>query len=98
MHLAQFPEAFVVPAGDEGGPMTHGGNCVGTNVVTGVHTCALTINTGDSINVRLGTTSFLGKLQLYGPTGALLDAQQANTDDLISYTAKIGRASSRQII
>src|SRR5439155_1074595 len=26
LHLAQFPEAFVVPAGDEGGPMTNGGN------------------------------------------------------------------------
>ncbi len=48
-----------------------------------------TANTGDSINLRLGTTSFNGKLQLYGPNGALLVTVGANgyTDDLIAYTA-----------
>ena len=37
--------------------------------------------------MRLGTTGYNGKLQLYGPTGALLDTAQATTDDLIAYTA-----------
>jgi hypothetical protein len=29
LHLAQSPEPFIVPAGDEGGPMTNGGNFAG---------------------------------------------------------------------
>src|SRR5438477_184900 len=30
LHLAQMPEAFIVPSGDEGGAMTNGGNYAGT--------------------------------------------------------------------
>src|SRR5437899_2987630 len=61
---------------------------------------------GDSINLRLGTVGFNGKLQLFSPYGELLDTTQDNTDDLITdiaeasgtYTvlvSKIGRASCR---
>src|SRR5438552_13971864 len=48
-----------------------------------------TANTGDSINLRLGTTNFSGELQLYGPNGALLETvgQYPVNDDLIAYTA-----------
>src|SRR5439155_1064589 len=67
--------------------LLNGTNADGTLVVNTTNSYTFTANTGDSINVRLGTTNLLVKLQLYGPTGALLDAQQANTDDLISYTA-----------
>src|ERR1017187_3081309 len=31
LHLAQIPEAFIVPAGDEGGALTNGGNFAGTH-------------------------------------------------------------------
>ena len=46
-------------------------------------------NAGDSINLRLGTTNFSGKLQLFGPNGALLETVGSYpvNDDLIAYTA-----------
>ena len=73
LHLAQIPEAFIVPAGDEGGPLTNGGNSTGTITLGDLDMWSFTANKGDSINLRLGTTNFDGKLQLYGPDGALLD-------------------------
>jgi hypothetical protein len=89
LHLAQIPEAFIVPAGDEGGAMTNGGNYTGTNTLADLDMFTFTANAGDSINLRLGTTNFVGKLQLYGPNGALLEAVGAYPvkDDLIEYTA-----------
>ena len=87
LHLAQIPEAFIVPAGDEGGPMINGGNYPGTITLGDLDMWTFAANTGDSINLRLGTTSFYGKLQLYGPNGALLSTATDNTDDLIAYTA-----------
>src|SRR5438552_1051169 len=45
-------------------------------------------NAGDSINLRLGTAGFNGKLQLFSPYGELLDTTQDNTDDLITDIAK----------
>src|SRR5450755_1734839 len=58
-----------------------------TNTVADSYT--FSANTGDSINLRLGTTGFPGRLQLYGPNAALLDAVGGYpvTDDLIAYTA-----------
>jgi len=89
LHLAQIPEPFIVPAGDEGGAMTNGGNYDGTNTLADLDMYTFTANKGDSINLRLGTTNFVGKLQLYGPSGALLDTVGGYPvkDDLIAYTA-----------
>ena len=89
LHLAQIPEAFIVPAGDEGGAMANGGNFTGTITLGDLDMFTFTANTGDSINLRLGTTNFSGYLQLYGPNGALLDAVGGYPvkDDLIAYTA-----------
>ena len=89
LHLAQVPEAFIVPAGDEGGAMTNGGNYDGTNTLGDLDMFTFTANKGDSINLRLGTTNFVGKLQLYGPNGALLQSVGSFPikDDLIAYTA-----------
>jgi hypothetical protein len=87
LHLAQIPEAFIVPAGDEGGALTNGGNFTGTNTLGDLDLWTFTANTGDAINLRLGTSGFNGKLQLYGPTGALLGLAQDSPDNLIAYTA-----------
>jgi Bacterial pre-peptidase C-terminal domain len=89
LHLAQVPEAFIVPAGDEGGAMTNGGNFIGTITLGDLDMFTFTANTGDSINLRLGTTNFSGRLQLYGPNGALLETVGSYPvrDDLIAYTA-----------
>src|SRR5664280_1780415 len=86
LHLAQIPEAFIVPAGDEGGALTNGGNFVGTIDLGDLDMWTFTANTGDTINLRLGS-SLNAKLQLYGPNGALLGLAQDSPDNLIAYTA-----------
>ena len=88
LHLAQMPEPFIVPAGDEGGPLTNGANATGTITLGDLDMWSFTANKGDNINVRLGTTGFAGNLELYGPSGALLvDAGNNAKDELIAYTA-----------
>jgi hypothetical protein len=89
LHLAQVPEPFIVPAGDEGGAMTNGGNYTGTITLGDLDMYACTACKGDVINLELKTTNFIGYLQLYGPNGALLDAVGGYpvTDDLMAYTA-----------
>jgi len=89
LHLAQIPEPFIVPAGDQGGAMTNGGNYTGTITLGDLDMFTFTANAGDSINLRLGTTNFSGNIQLYGPNGALLDSVGGypDTDDLIADTA-----------
>src|ERR1019366_8469370 len=74
-------------SGDEGGAMVNGGNYAGTNTLGDLDIWTFTANTGDSINLRLGTVSFTGALQLYGPNGALLATTEGSVDDLIAYTA-----------
>jgi len=88
LNLAQAPESFIVPAGDGGGPMTNGGAYPGTITLARQDLWTFPANAGDSISVRLGTPNFYGRLQLYGPNGALLGtAQDGNTDNLITDTA-----------
>ncbi len=87
LYLAQTPEAFIVPAGDQGGPMTNGGKYPGTISLGDLDMWSFTASTGDSINLRVGTTNFDGKLQLYGTNGALVASTGGATDDLIAYTA-----------
>jgi pre-peptidase len=89
LNLSQIPEPFIVPAGYGGGPLTNGANATGTITLGRQDLWTFTANAGDSINVRLGTTNFYGKLELYGPDGTLLKnipASQgaANMDQLIS--------------
>src|SRR5690242_10411338 len=72
------------------GALINGANQTGiilTNTVADSY--SFTAITGDSINLRLGTTNFSGRLQLYGPDAALLEAVGAYpvNDDLITYTA-----------
>jgi predicted nucleic acid-binding protein len=87
LNLAQMPEPFIVPAGEQGGPLTNGAAATGTNTLGGQQMWTFTANKGDSINVRLGTTGFYGEIQLFGPNGALLSEANDYYDDLIAYTA-----------
>ena len=73
LHLAQVPETFIVPAGDEGGAMTGSTNYFGTIKLGELDIWAFTACTGDSINLQLNTTNFDGWLQLFGPDGRLLE-------------------------
>ena len=88
LHLAQFPEPFIVPAGDEGGPMTNGGNFAGTLSLGDLDLWSFTANSGDNIVLRLGSSGFEGNLDLYGPNGALLKTAGGNDFDwTLAYTA-----------
>jgi hypothetical protein len=87
LHLAQFPGAFIVPAGDQGGPMTNGTTYVGTINLADEDLWAFTACTGDPINLRLNPTNFIGNLNLYGPNGALLKTIASATLAAITYTA-----------
>ena len=72
LHLAQIPEAFIVPAGDPGGSATNGGSYTGTITLGDLDIWAFTACKGDLISLQLNTTNFYGRLQLYGSKGALL--------------------------
>jgi hypothetical protein len=88
LNLSQIPEPFIVPAGDGGGTLTNGANATGTITLARQDLWSFTANKGDSINLRLGTFGFPGNLELYGPSGALLnDAGDNDPDELIAYTA-----------
>jgi hypothetical protein len=87
LHLAQFPEPFIVPPGEQGGPMTNGGNYPGTNSLGGQDMWSFTANAGDNVVLRLGTVGFDGNLNLYGPNGAFLKTAASGTDAVLAYTA-----------
>lgn len=87
LHLAQFPEAFIVPAGDEGGPMTSGGNYAGTNSLGDLDIWSFTAHAGDNIVLRLGAVGFYGNLDLYGSNGALLKTAASGYDAELDFTA-----------
>jgi hypothetical protein len=87
LRLAQFPEPFIVPVGDEGGPMVNGGNFAGTNSLGDLDMWAFTTCIGDAINLELKTTNFNGNLRLYGPNGSLLKTAASGTDAVLGYTA-----------
>src|SRR5208282_239342 len=87
LRLAQFPEAFIVPAGDEGGPMVNGGNYAGTNSLGDLDIYSFTANAGDNLVLRLAAVGYYGNLRLYGPNGALLGTAADGYDAELDYTA-----------
>ena len=88
LHLAQFPEAFIVPSGDQGGGMTGAASYAGTLNLGDLDMWTFTACTGDIISLRLNTTNFEGTLSLYGPNGALLKAAGGNAATWsLAYTA-----------
>src|ERR1017187_4020691 len=90
LHLAQIPEPFIVPPGDQGGPLTNGADATGTNTIGDLDMWSFTANAGDSINLRVGTTGFDPLLKLYGPNGTLLASYASGSgyyDAAIAYVA-----------
>jgi hypothetical protein len=87
LYLAQFPEAFIVPPGQAGGPISNGGDYPGTNSMGALSLWSFPANNGDNIVLRLGTTNFDGNLRLYGPNGALLKTAASGTDAELDWTA-----------
>ena len=68
--------------------LVNGANQTGILIANTTNSYTFPANTGDSINLRLGSSGFEGNLELYGPNGALLKTAGDNsTDQLIAYTA-----------
>jgi hypothetical protein len=91
LYLAHIPEPFVVSPGDQGGTLTNGAASSGTIDVGDLDMWTFTANPGDSIVLRMGGTNFNPQIDLYGPTGKLIDTGgngvSGNRDALISVTA-----------
>ena len=87
LHYFKVPGSFIVPPGDEGGPMVNGSNYDGTIDVGDADLWTFDATNGDNIVLRLGS-SFYSRMNLYGPDGKLLEnAAGNNLDKLIGYTA-----------
>src|ERR1035441_4328859 len=76
LYFAQFPGAFVVPSGDEGGSLTNGGNHDGTIQVGDLDLWWFTANAGDRIVLRgaalTSANNFEPWLRIYNPAGLLV--------------------------
>src|ERR1017187_10153132 len=87
LYFAQFPGAFVVPSGDEGGSLTNGGNHDGTIQVGDLDLWSFTANVGDRIVVRgaalTSTNNFEPWLRIYNPAGVLIADSGINVGGLL---------------
>src|SRR5437667_448187 len=76
LYFAQFPDAFVVPAGDEGGALASGSNYDGTIQLGDLDLWSFTVGVGNRVVVRVGaltsTNTFNPWLRIYGPNGLLI--------------------------
>ncbi len=72
LNLAQIPGSFTVAPGDIGGALTNGFLEQGTLGLGGMDMWAFSGQTGDNIELRMGSAAFSPRIDLYGPDGGLL--------------------------
>ena len=89
--LAQAPEAFSVPSGDEGGQMTNGGTYTGNLLRGDVDLWSFAASKGNAITVtasEVGTnTAFWPYLQVYAPSGKGLAQHTNNLEARVDFSA-----------
>ena len=87
LYFAQFPGAFVVPPGDEGGSLANGGNYDGTIQLGDLDLWSFTANAGDRIVLRgaalTSTNNFEPWLRIYNPAGVLIADSGINDGGLL---------------
>src|ERR1035441_3908055 len=87
LYFVQLPGAFVVPAGDDGGSLAHGGNYDGTIQVGDLDLWSFTANAGDRIVLRgaalTSTNNFEPWLRIYNPAGVLIADSGINDGGLL---------------
>ncbi|MFN8579516.1 MAG: hypothetical protein U0163_00860 [Gemmatimonadaceae bacterium] len=75
--LGKAPGTIVVPAGDQGGPLTNGGNNNGTITVGDLDMWTFNGNAGSPIAISIaeltGTTDFTPWIRLVAPNGAVVN-------------------------
>jgi hypothetical protein len=72
LHFAETHGAFIVPAGDEGGAMTSGGNYSGTISIGDLDLWSFSASAGDQVILRIGTIGVYPEMTVYGPDGGLV--------------------------
>src|SRR5437667_222397 len=86
LYFAQFPGAFVVPAGDEGGALASGSNYDGTIQLGDLDLWSFAASAGDRVVVRVGafttTNNFNPWLRIYGPNGVLIADSGINNGNM----------------
>lgn len=82
LQIAEIPEAFTVPAGDEGGGLTNGPSHAGTISAGDVDLWTLQAHSGDRITLQLSKTAggagFTPLLEVFGPDGTRLGLDDGN--------------------
>src|SRR5579863_6049046 len=72
LNLAQIPGAFVVLPGTQGGALTNGAYEPGNLNLGELAMWSFSANAGDNIQLRMGATNFVPRIDLYGPDGTFL--------------------------
>src|SRR5262245_3794440 len=85
LHFVKVPGNAVIPAGDEGGPLTNGGKHPGKIHRGDLDVWTFSADKNDSLIVSIGEVletqidpGFVPRIRLFGPTGAELGADQGN--------------------
>ena len=79
LRLAQAPQAFVVPADDEGGELINGTNHLGNIPLADLDQWSFTANAGDFFQLAIGRTSgnsLQPQIRLLSPTGGVVNVVQ----------------------
>jgi len=89
LHLAQFPGAFIVSMGDQGGGLTGGVSQEGVIDLGDQDLWRFAVCRGEIIRLRcekLSGATFSPRLQLFGQTGALLATATHATNAVLNFT------------
>ena len=86
-----MPGAFIIPGGDQGGPLSREGAGEGAITIADLDMWTFEADRGNAITLRLqeltGGGSFSPRLRLYDPTGQLLATHSHATIAQIAFTA-----------
>jgi hypothetical protein len=89
--LARMPGTFIVPAGDEGGPMVNGGNYTGNILRGDLDMWSFSAASGNAIIVSASevgeNTPFVPNIRVYGPNGVLRGQSWGDLRAEVSFVA-----------
>src|SRR5262245_7176672 len=89
LRFMQIPGAFIIPPGDEGGPLINGGTHEGTNSLGDEDIWTFVANAGDNIvlqgGIVSGTPSYSPWLRLFGPDGVPQVSTSGGLGGMIEY-------------
>lgn len=72
LHLAKVPGSYAVSPGDEGGTLGNGLATLATNALGDLDIWTFAANAGDNLALRVGAPDYRPWIQLYGPSGVLI--------------------------